>query len=147
MPTAERRAKIKQAKQRDAIAKAQADRIAAAEDKTEGADGTGSKTQREMRSVATQTSLEAPALAELIQRYWQKLDARGIDQVSEPYQFIVGTSSGLRKQDSQSACDAQSESEAYDLYDYCDSDEINSYLEAELASRPIEDKTSLDTLD
>ena len=122
MPTAERRNKQKAARQRaEAAAKAAT---------TKEPDHTTT------RSVAVQTTLEAAAVKEVIERYWMRLDSRGIDQQTEAYQFTIGSfSSGLRTHPSFTHA-----AEEEDAYDYQEDSDLEAYL-LYLASAAEEEET------
>ena len=87
MPNAERRAKQRRARQRDALA------LAAA---TAGPEAGNSATPASRRSIASQTVLNEYVVKEIIEKYWRLIDSRRIDQALLPFQFMINTRHGLQ---------------------------------------------------
>ena len=101
MPTAERRAKQKLAKAKAAAATA----TAAAQAKTaESSTMKAAQADKQTRNKATPTDLDPFMLEALIQRYWGMLDRQGIDQATQPLQFIIGSSSSALTSISKTCC-------------------------------------------
>ena len=69
------------------------------------------------KNAATQTPIHAEVLKELVEKYWRMLDLRQVDQASEPYQFIMGTSSGLTTSSSRLAGPLDYDDEDHDAHD------------------------------
>ena len=84
---------------------------------------------RKMRNAACQTPVNAYVIESLIRTYWNELDRKGIDQIDEPMQFIVNSSSSMRGCGSH--LDNEDDLSLYTLEDYEAYIEYMKYMEEE----------------
>ena len=124
MPTAQRRQKQRQARARaEATAAANEAAAAASASVATATPPPGRQDSQQLRSKTTQTPLDPYTIEELIRRYWNMLDRKGLDQTSQPFQFIVASYSA---QSSVAPAGASSQSD-YQDYDYESYEEYNEY--------------------
>ena len=139
MPTAARRAQQRLAKQR-------AEEAGTASLATGPATSSSAATRHSQKSVATQTTLHAGAVKEIIEQYWRRLDLHHLDQAYEPFQFTVGSTTGWLRASTADpevvsrATEADEEEDCLD-YMYVGNEEIEFYLrELELSAEEEQDK-------
>ena len=102
--------------------------------------------------VSTQTALQAEGLKELVEKYWRCLDRRNIDQATEPFQCIIGSSGGLRSSiagsqseaaqpDDEEETEDELDEHYFDEFDY--DMELEQYMIALESERNVSDLESL----